>query len=94
MKRPVFIIATAVVLAAAFGCTHTFDPSSVADATRYEVQRVEPLSWWTDMNTSLQLMVQGPGISEYEVRAEGLTVYKCSGPPLATVPITSSWTCS
>ena len=72
MKRPVFIIATAVVLAAAFGCTHTFDPSSVADATRYEVQRVEPLSWWTDMNTSLQLMVQGPGISEYEVRAEGL----------------------
>ncbi len=36
-----------------------------------EVTRVEPLSWWTGMNTPLQLLVQGEGISAFDVRIEG-----------------------
>jgi len=31
------------------------------------ILRVEPLSWWVGMNTPLQIMVYGPGISEYSV---------------------------
>ena len=46
------------------------DPEKIQDAgTR--VGRVEPLSWWTGMKTSLQLMVCGDGISRYDVRIEG-----------------------
>ncbi|MBR5820398.1 MAG: glycoside hydrolase family 13 protein [Alistipes sp.] len=47
-----------------------FDPASVADA-EHEVTRVEPLSWWVGMNTPLQLLVQGEGISEYTPTLEG-----------------------
>lgn len=47
-----------------------FDPASVADASG-EVSRIEPLSWWTGMQTPLQLLVNGAGIGEYEVRIEG-----------------------
>ena len=36
-------------------------------ATAEQVTRVEPPCWWTGMNTELQLMVQGPQISDYEV---------------------------
>lgn len=36
-------------------------------ATVEQVTRVEPPCWWTGMNTELQLMVQGPQISDYEV---------------------------
>ena len=48
-----------MTLAAAglLSCTGTgqsaFDPASVADASG-EVTRVEPLSWWTGMQTPLQ----------------------------------------
>ena len=35
------------------------------------IQHVEPLSWWTGMNTELQLMVHGQGISRAEVSLEG-----------------------
>ena len=35
------------------------------------ITRVEPLSWWVGMKTDLQLLVQGPGISEYAVSIEG-----------------------
>ena len=35
-----------------------FDPATVADATG-EVTRIEPLSWWTGMQTPLQLLVAG-----------------------------------
>ena len=55
------------------GCARGFNPSSVRDFTTDEVMRVEPLCWWTGMNTSLQLMVQGPGIGDYQVTIEGLT---------------------
>ena len=62
-------IATAALLAAC--SAPSFDPSAVADATREQVTRVEPLSWWVGMKTDLQLMVQGAGISEYDVTIEG-----------------------
>ncbi|MBQ7856710.1 MAG: glycoside hydrolase family 13 protein [Alistipes sp.] len=35
------------------------------------VARVEPLSWWTDMNTPLQLLVNGEGVSKYSLSIEG-----------------------
>ncbi len=69
MKRILLAIAV-VVLASCSGKT-TFDPATVADATTEQVTRVEPLSWWTGMKTSLQLMVQGENISEYDVTIEG-----------------------
>ena len=37
-----------------------------------EIERVEPLSWWTGMKTPLQLMVNGNGIGNFgKVRVEG-----------------------
>ena len=47
------------------------DYSQVAEASESQVQRVEPLCWWTGMHTDLQLLVQGPQISEYDVAVEG-----------------------
>lgn len=44
---------------------------SVPDARIEQVNRVEPLSWWVGMTTPLQLLVQGPEISEYAVTLEG-----------------------
>ncbi len=58
------------VLAAAVACNRV-DYSSVPEADENQVQRVEPLSWWTGMTTDLQIMVQGPAISEYDVAVEG-----------------------
>ena len=53
-------------------------------ATAEQVTRVEPLCWWTGMNTELQLMVQGPGISDYEVAFEKgpkvIKVHKADNP--------------
>ena len=69
MKRIIAAIATSVLLAAC--SAPSFDPASVADATKDQVTRVEPLSWWVGMKTDLQLMVQGAGISEYDVALEG-----------------------
>ena len=61
-----------VVAMTVVSCTaaEKFDPASVADA-EHEVTRVEPLSWWVGMNTPLQLLVQGEGISEYTPTLEG-----------------------
>ena len=47
-----------------------FDPASVADASG-EITRIEPLSWWTQMRTPLQLLVAGEAIADYDVRIEG-----------------------
>ena len=68
MKKIFVLLAAALLL---FGCKAAADLSAVPDATLSEVSRVEPLCWWTGMKTSLQLMVQGPGISGYDVRIEG-----------------------
>ena len=64
------MMATAVAAGLA-GCQAAFDPETVPDATRAEVTRVEPLSWWTGMKTPLQLMVQGEGIGSKDIRIEG-----------------------
>ena len=70
MKRIIAAIATSVLLAAC--SAPSFDPSSVDDATRDQVTRVEPLSWWVGMKTDLQLLIQGSGISDYDVTIESL----------------------
>ena len=64
-----FIAFAVAALAACSG--PAFDPASVADATSEQVSRVEPLSWWVGLKTDLQLLVQGEGISEYDVTIEG-----------------------
>lgn len=69
MKR--IIIAIAVLALTACSGKPAFDPATVADATVEQVTRVEPLSWWVGMKTDLQLLVQGDGISEYDVAIEG-----------------------
>lgn len=61
---------TAVMLTACVG-NSVFVPDSVADADMEQVSRVEPLSWWVGMKAPLQLLVQGEGISEYDVAIEG-----------------------
>ncbi len=64
------LVATAVA-AGLTGCQAGPDPSLVADATREEVTRVEPLSWWTGMKTPLQLMVQGKDIGRKKITITG-----------------------
>ena len=46
--------------------------SRVKEATPEQIVRVEPPCWWTGMKTTLQLLVQGPGISGYDVALSGL----------------------
>ena len=65
------ILISLAVLALAACSGPQFDPASVEDATAQQVTRVEPLSWWTGMKTPLQLLVQGSGISAYDVAIEG-----------------------
>lgn len=69
MKRTIGIM-TAVMLTACIG-NSVFVPDSVADADVEQVSRVEPLSWWVGMKAPLQLLVQGEGISEFDVAIEG-----------------------
>lgn len=69
MKRTIGIM-TAVMLTACVG-NSVFVPDSVADADVEQVSRVEPLSWWVGMKAPLQLLIQGEGISEYDVAIEG-----------------------
>lgn len=69
MKKVLTMIATTAMLASC--AQSSFDPSTVADADINQIDRVEPLSWWIGMKTPLQLLVQGPGISTYDVTLEG-----------------------
>ncbi len=61
-----------IAAAGMVACTSqpAFDPATVADATD-EITRVEPLSWWTGMQTPLQLLVGGEKISACDLRIEG-----------------------
>jgi hypothetical protein len=68
MKRNLYLLLAAALLIA---CSPAADYSGVPEASDDQVRRVEPLSWWTDMNTDLQLMVQGPGIGAFDVAVEG-----------------------
>ncbi len=84
MRR--LLIASLIAVSACLGCKHIFDPSLINDATSEEVVRVEPLSWWTGMKMPLQLMIQGPGISEYDVSVEGLSGTRASAAHKADSP--------
>ena len=56
---------------AAFSCnTSAFDPASVPDADG-QLAHVEPRSWWTGMQTPLQLLLHGENIAACEVAIEG-----------------------
>ena len=71
MKR--LIIAFAAAMLALSACSQkTVDIQNVPDATSEQIVRAEPPCWWVGMKTSLQLMVYGPSISEYEVSLVGL----------------------
>ena len=41
--------------------------TAMAAKPKFDIKHVEPLSWWVGMNTPLQLMVNGEGISAYDV---------------------------
>ena len=42
--------------------------SAAAAQPRLKIKHVEPLSWWVGMTTPLQLMINGEGVSEYDVQ--------------------------
>ena len=65
------ILSILLLPALALACTQKADYSQVPEATDAQVLRVEPLSWWTGMNTQLQILVQGPGIGSFDVAVEG-----------------------
>lgn len=64
------IIPFVAVAAVSCSSASAFDPASVPDAAG-QVAHVEPLSWWTGMNTPLQLLLHGEGIAACDVRIEG-----------------------
>ena len=72
--------------------------AKVQHATSDQVVRVEPPCWWTGMKTSLQLMVQGPGISGYDVSIQGKDgvsvtgVHKADNPDFIFVDVEVSGT--
>ena len=76
---------TAVSVLALCACgQENQDASKIAEATPEQVVRVEPPCWWAGMKTDLQLLIQGPAISDYDVRifgdAEVTGVHKAESP--------------
>ena len=65
MKKAILILAASMALMA------LPSQAKVKEATPEQIVRVEPPCWWTGMKTSLQLMVQGPGISGFDVAVQG-----------------------
>ena len=84
MNRITSILLSIILLASCAGST--FDPATVADASKQQVTRVEPLSWWVGMKTPLQLLVKGENISEYAVSIEGGKGVKVAGVHKADSP--------
>lgn len=64
----------------------SFNPAEVPDAAPEAVAHVEPISWWTGMKQPLQLLVNGPDISTYDVRIEGGSGVKVTGVNKAESP--------
>lgn len=64
-------VLTISFIALALAATAAEARVNVKKATPQQVQRVEPLSWWTGMKNDLQIMVQGPSISTFDLRLEG-----------------------
>ena len=59
------IVATIVALVICF-----VSAAKVKPADGEQITRVEPPCWWVGMNTSLQIMVQGPNISECSIKLD------------------------
>ena len=51
-------------------CNQAPDLSNIPEATPQQIARVEPPCWWTGMQMPLQLLVNGPAIAGYDIRAE------------------------
>ena len=81
MKRYLMTVVSVLALSA---CGNGPDASDIAEATAEQVTRVEPPCWWAGMKTDLQLLVQGPSISDYDVHifgdAEVTGVHKAESP--------------
>jgi len=75
---------TAISILALASCGQNTDVPDIAEATADQVTRVEPPCWWAGMKTDLQLLVQGPSVSDYDVRifgdAEVTGVHKAESP--------------
>lgn len=67
MKNLLYCI---IICVSVISCNR-FNPASIENAKTEEVTRVEPLSWWVGMKMPLQLMIEGKGISDYNVAIEG-----------------------
>jgi len=63
-------LAIALALVSIVSCSGRVTSSAVPEADDSQIQRVEPLRWWVGMKTNLQLLVQGPGISAYDVSVQ------------------------
>lgn len=70
MKPFSFLLAGLVAVSLTPACAK-FDANKVPDAAPGSVAHVEPLSWWTGMKCPLQLLVNGPEISSYDISIEG-----------------------
>ena len=75
---------TAISILALASCGQEKKMPEIVEATQDQVMRVEPPCWWAGMKTELQLLVQGPAISDYDVRifgdAEVTGVHKAESP--------------
>ena len=65
---------------------------SAKEAGQDKITRIEPPCWWTGMKTSLQLMIQGPSISEYSVEFKSkdlkvISVHKADNPNFLFVDV-------
>lgn len=67
MKKLNFLAFACAIPMVALSCGNMNDTHNIPEATSNEITRVEPPSWWIGMKTKLQLMVQGKGISAYQV---------------------------
>lgn len=66
------------LLSSCAGDLSTVDIESIAENTT-QVKRVEPLSWWTQMTTPLQLLIQGDNIAEWSVEVANSSAVKVEG---------------
>lgn len=70
---------------------------ATAAKPKFDIKHVEPLSWWVGMNTPLQLMINGEGISAFDVtilpEGQGVAVaevHKADSPNYLFVDVTIS----
>ena len=75
MKNSCLFLLASLLL---WGC-NAFDLSAVADASGEQVERVEPLSWWTGMQMPLQLLVKGKNVSACDITIAGGPGVKVTG---------------